>query len=234
MKTNSNSYTIVYAAVLVVIVAFLLAFVFQALRPAQEANVALDKQKQILYSLNIRGLQDQSAAAKYKEVVTADEIIDANGNVVDKGSKGGTAAGFKLNSGDFKAGKLAVYVCSVNGQTKYVIPVYGMGLWGPISGYIALNDDKSTIYGAYFNHESETAGLGAEIKDNQKWQEQFQGKKLFKGADRNAIAISVLKKRDSNDPNSVDAVTGATLTSNGVTDMLHDCLGQYIKFLNAK
>ena len=105
MKTNSNSYTIVYAAVLVVIVAFLLAFVFQALRPAQEANVALDKQKQILYSLNIRGLQDQAAAAKYKEVVTADEIIDANGNVVDKGSKGGTAAGFKLNSGDFKAGK---------------------------------------------------------------------------------------------------------------------------------
>ncbi|MST84833.1 NADH:ubiquinone reductase (Na(+)-transporting) subunit C [Hallella mizrahii] len=234
MKTNSNSYTIVYAAVLVVIVAFLLAFVFQALRPAQEANVALDKQKQILYSLNIRGLQDQAAAAKYKEVVTADEIIDANGNVVDKGSKGGTAAGFKLNSGDFKAGKLAVYVCSVNGQTKYVIPVYGMGLWGPISGYIALNDDKSTIYGAYFNHESETAGLGAEIKDNQKWQEKFQGKKLFKGDDRNAIAISVLKKRDSNDPNSVDAVTGATLTSNGVTDMLHDCLGQYIKFLNAK
>ncbi len=234
MKTNSNSYTIVYAAVLVVIVAFLLAFVFQALRPAQEANVALDKQKQILYSLNIRGLQDQAAAAKYKEVVTADEIIDANGNVVDKGSKGGTAAGFKLNSGDFKTGKLAVYVCSVNGQTKYVIPVYGMGLWGPISGYIALNDDKSTIYGAYFNHESETAGLGAEIKDNQKWQEQFQGKKLFKGADRNAIAISVLKKRDSNDPNSVDAVTGATLTSNGVTDMLRDCLGQYIKFLNAK
>ena len=234
MKTNSNSYTIVYAAVLVVIVAFLLAFVFQALRPAQEANVALDKQKQILYSLNIRGLQDQAAAAKYKEVVTADEIIDANGNVVDKGSKGGTAAGFKLNSGDFKAGKLAVYVCNVDGQTKYVIPVYGMGLWGPISGYIALNDDKSTIYGAYFNHESETAGLCAEIKDNQKWQEQFQGKKLFKGADRNAIAISVLKKRDSKDPNSVDAVTGATLTSNGVTDMLHDCLGQYIKFLNAK
>ena len=234
MKTNSNSYTIVYAAVLVVIVAFLLAFVFQALRPAQEANVALDKQKQILYSLNIRGLQDQAAAAKYKEVVTADEIIDANGNVVDKGSKGGTAAGFKLNSGDFKAGKLAVYVCNVDGQTKYVIPVYGMGLWGPISGYIALNDDKSTIYGAYFNHESETAGLGAEIKDNQKWQEQFQGKKLFKGADRNAIAISVLKKRDSNDHKSVDAVTGATLTSNGVTDMLHDCLGQYIKFLNAK
>ena len=231
MKTNSNSYTIVYAAVLVVIVAFLLAFVFQALRPAQEANVALDKQKQILYSLNIRGLQDQAAAAKYKEVVTADEIIDANGNVVDKGSKGGTAAGFKLNSGDFKAGKLAVYVCSVNGQTKYVIPVYGMGLWGPISGYIALNDDKSTIYGAYFNHESETAGLGAEIKDSQAWQEKFQGKKIF--SDDGNIAISVVKKVE-NPASEVDCVTGATLTSNGVSDMLRDGLKQYITNLKEK
>ena len=234
MKTNSNSYTIIYSAILVVVVAFLLAFVFQALRPAQEVNEALDKQKQILYSLNIRGLDNQTAAAKYKEVVVADEIIDSNAKILSPGSKGGTGAGFKLNSADFKAGKLALYVCSVGGSIKYVIPVYGMGLWGPISGYIALNDDKSTVYGAYFNHESETAGLGAEIKDNVQWQEKFQGKQLFKGENRQVVALSVLKKRDKKDPNSVDAVTGATLTSNGVTNMLHDCLGLYIKFLNEK
>lgn len=234
MKTNSNSYTIIYSAVLVVIVAFLLAFVFQALRPAQEANEALDKQKQILYSLNIRGLDNQAAAAKYKEVVIADEIIDADAKILNAGTKGGTKAGFRLNSADFKAGRLAVYVCSINGKKKYVIPIYGMGLWGPISGYIALNEDKATVYGAYFNHESETAGLGAEIKDNVKWQEKFQGKQLFKGDNRQTVALSVLKKRDEKDPNSVDAVTGATLTSNGVTSMLHDCLGQYIKFLNKK
>lgn len=233
MKTNSNSYTIIYSVVLVVVVAFLLAFVFQALKPAQDANVALDKQKQILYSLNIRGLDNEQAAEKYKEVVKADEVLNEKGEVEKKGSAGGTDAGFKLNSADYKAGRLALFVCQVNGETKYVIPVYGMGLWGAISGYIALNADKSTVYGAYFNHESETAGLGAEIKDNRTWQEKFQNKHLFKGDDRSAIALSVEKKID--DPQTqVDAVTGATLTSNGVTDMLHEGLSKYLKFLNAK
>ena len=194
MKTNSNSYTIIYSVIIVVIVAFLLAFVFQALKPMQDANVALDKKKQILNSLNIRDLNDAQADAKYKEVVVADRV---------------------------------------NGETKYVIPVYGMGLWGPISGYIALNADKSTVYGVYFNHESETAGLGAEIKDNKAWQEKFQGKKLFKNGDDKAIALSVEKKVE--DPTTqVDAVTGATLTSNGVRDMLHEALGKYLVFINQK
>ncbi|MBM6992763.1 MAG: NADH:ubiquinone reductase (Na(+)-transporting) subunit C [Prevotella sp.] len=233
MKTNSNTYTIIYSAILVVVVAFLLAFVFQALKPTQDINVALDKQKQILYSLNIRGLDDKAAAAKYKEVVVADEVLDESGKVVEPGAQGGTVAGFKLNSADYKAGRLALYVCKVDGSTKYVIPVYGMGLWGPISGYIAVNDDRTSIFGAYFNHESETAGLGAEIKDNRAWQEKFQGKKIFKGDDRTQIALSVLKKID--DPSTqVDAVTGATLTSNGVTDMFKECLGKYLKFLNGK
>ena len=119
----------------------------------------------------------------------------------------------------------------MNGQRKYVIPVYGMGLWGPISGYIALNEDKATVYGVYFNHESETAGLGAEIKDNAAWQAKFQGKKLFAGGNDKAIALGVEKKVD--DPaTQVDAVTGATLTSNGVRDMLHEGLSKYLVFLN--
>jgi len=232
LNTNSNSYTIIYSTIIVLVVAFLLAFVFQALKPAQDANVALDKKKQILYSLNIRNLDDKAAAAKYKEVVVADEVIDANGNILEKGEMGGEKQGFKLNSADFKAGKLALFICKVDGKTKYVVPVYGMGLWGGISGYISINDDKATVYGAYFNHESETAGLGAEIKDSQAWQEKFQGKKLFKD-DSTKIALSVNKKVD--DPSTqVDGVTGATLTSNGVRDMLQHSIGQYIKFLNDK
>ena len=111
-----------------------------------------------------------------------------------------------------------------------------MGLWGGINGYIAVNADKSTVFGAYFNHESETAGLGAEIKDSRKWQEQFQGKKLFSDDVRKSIALSVKKK--VTDPNTqVDAVTGATLTSDGVAEMMSDNnngLGQYIDFLNEK
>lgn len=233
MKTNSNSYTIIYSVIIVVIVAFLLAFVFQALKPMQDANVALDKKKQILNSLNIRDLNDTQADAKYKEVVVADRVIDEKGKVLLPGTTGGENAGFKLESKDYKEGKLALYICRVNGETKYVIPVYGMGLWGPISGYIALNADKSTVYGVYFNHESETAGLGAEIKDNKAWQEKFQGKKLFKNGDDKAIALSVEKKVE--DPTTqVDAVTGATLTSNGVRDMLHEALGKYLVFINQK
>ena len=233
MKTNSNSYTIIYSVIIVVIVAFLLAFVFQALKPMQDANVALDKKKQILNSLNIRDLNDAQADAKYKEVVVADRVIDEKGKVLLPGTTGGENAGFKLDSKDYKEGKLALYICRVNGETKYVVPVYGMGLWGPISGYIALNADKSTVYGVYFNHESETAGLGAEIKDNKAWQEKFQGKKLFKNGDDKAIALSVEKKVE--DPTTqVDAVTGATLTSKGVRDMLHEALGKYLVFINQK
>lgn len=232
MKTNTNSYTIIYSAILVIVVAFLLAFVFQILKPMQDVNVALDQQRQILYSLNIRGLDDKAAAAKYKEVVMADRVIDENGKILERGTRGGTQAGFKLNSADYKAGRLALYVCKVNGETKYVLPVYGMGLWGPINAFVALNDDKNTVYGAYFNHESETAGLGAEIKDNLRWQQQFQGKKIFKPK-TNEIGLTAVKKIE--DPASqVDAVTGATLTSNGVNDMFKEGFGKYMKFLKEK
>ena len=231
MNTNKNSYIIIYSAVLVIVVAFLLAYIFQALKPMQDVNVALDKKKQILAALNIRELGDVESAEKYKEVVKADMIVDANAQVIEAGEQGGEKAAFKLNSADYKAGKLAVYVCEVDGKTKYVIPVYGMGLWGAIWGYVALDADKNTIYGAYFNHDSETAGLGAEIKDSKAWQDQFKGKKLF-SADGNAIVIAVKKKSDVKNPDSeCDAVTGATLTSDGVSLMLQDCFGKYVTFL---
>jgi len=232
LNTNANGYTLVYSTVIVVIVAFLLAFVFKALKPMQDVNVALDKKKQLLYALNVRNVDNAAAAEKYKQLIVADKIIDVNGKLINKGEPGGEKAGFTLNSADYKAGKLALFVCKVNGQTKYIIPVYGMGLWGPINGFIALNDDKNTVYGAYFNHEGETAGLGAEIKDNIKWQKLFQGKKLF-GSDNSKIALSVVKKVE--DPaTQVDAVTGATLTSNGVSDMLMECLSKYLIFLTGK
>lgn len=200
LNTNSNAYIIIYSAVLVVIVAFLLAFVYQALKPMQDANVALDIKKQILYSLNIRGLDGQEAEAKYAAVVKSEE----------------------------KAGDKLYYVCEVEGQKKYVFPLKGMGLWGGISAFVSVNDDLNTIYGAYFNHESETAGLGAEIKDSQEWQERFQGKKIF--GDDGQLAIGVVKKVDNPD-SQVDCVTGATLTSNGVSDMLRDGLKSYVELL---
>lgn len=203
LNTNSNVYIIIYSTLLVIIVAFLLAFVFQSLKPAQDANVALDQKKQILNSLNLRGLDGQEAEAKYNEVVL----------------------------GEKKADGQTYYECKIDGKQKYVFPLKGMGLWGGISGFVAVDDDLNTVYGAYFNHESETAGLGAEIKDSREWQERFKGKKIF-SADGN-LAIGVVKKVEQPE-SQVDAVTGATLTSNGVNDMLREGLEQYIKAIKKK
>lgn len=230
---DTNTYIILYACAMVVIVAFLLAFISSTLKPMQDVNVALDKKKQILAALNIRGLGDSESADKYKEVVVADAVIDSKGNTVEEGTQGGEAAGFKLNSADYKEGKFAMFICNVDGQKKFVIPMYGMGLWGPIWGYIAVNEDGQTIYGAYFNHEGETAGLGAEIKDSKAWQDKFTGKKVY-DADGTPI-IKVLKANEVKDAScQVDAVTGATLTSNGVSDMLQEGFAKYKNFLIKK
>ena len=200
MNTNSNTYTIIYSAILVVIVAFLLAFVSQSLKSKQDANVALDVKKQILYSLNIRGLDGAEAEAKYAEVVKQEGESD--------GQK--------------------IYQCAVDGKNIVVVSMKGMGLWGGISGYLAIEekDNQFYVYGAYFNHESETAGLGAEIKDSQAWQEKFIGKRI-NVKDAPEVALSVVKKVD--DPETqVDCVTGATLTSNGVNDMIHESMNAFL------
>lgn len=208
INSNSNAYIIGYSCIMVVIVAFLLAFVSSALKPQQDANVKLDKKKQVLAALNIRGLSDAEAEAKYDEVV-----------------KDGDKA-FEMNSASFKSGDIAVYQCEVDGEKKYVVSVYGAGLWGPIWGYIAVNADGNTVYGAYFNHEGETAGLGAEIKDSKAWQDLFIGKKIY-NAD-GTVALKVLKASEVKNPESeVDAVTGATLTSVGVSDMLQEGFAKY-------
>ena len=198
LNTNSNTYIIIYSTILVLIVAFLLAFVSSSLKEKQDANVALDTEKQILNSLNLRGLSDEDAHATFEKIVKFDEAQK-------------------------------VYVCTLeNGDVKYVLPLKGQGMWGGISCFLAIDSDKNTVYGAYFNHESETAGLGAEIKDNADWQAKFQGKKIF-AAEGDAIALSVEKA--VNNETTVDAVTGATVTSTAVSKMLQEKLTEYKDFL---
>ena len=203
LNTNSNSYIIIYSAILVVIVAFLLAFVYQALKPMQDANVALDVKKQILYSLNIRDLDGAEAEAKYAEVVKEEKESES-------GQKG--------------------YECQIDGKDILVVSLKGMGLWGGISGYLAI-DPEGKVYGAYFNHDSETAGLGAEIKDSQEWQERFIGKQIWD--EQGNVILSVVKKVD-NPATQVDCVTGATLTSNGVDAMLKDGLKAFRVYVDGK
>ena len=199
---EKNTYIIIYAAVMVIVVAFLLAFISSALKPTQDANVERDKKNQILISLNIVGLKGEAVDKKYTETITR-ELSESGGTV---------------------------YVASVDGVTKYVLPVKGRGLWGGLWGYISVDEDKQHVFGAYFDHESETAGLGARIKE--RWfQEQFNGKPLFTDNPQQ-VALTVVKKGSSKSETEVDGVTGATLTSNGVAGMVTDGLQAYIDFLN--
>lgn len=190
LNTNSNVYTIVYATVLVIIVAFLLALANAALKPRQDANVALSQKKQILASINERNLGDKRSEEAYNALVK-----------------------------DATVGDLAFYIANKDGKELYILPVRGAGLWGAIWGYVALNDDRNTIYGTYFDHESETPGLGGEIK-TEKFQNQFIGKHVL-NAEGQFVGVGIMKAGQTADGmEQVDAISGATITSKGVEAMI--------------
>ena len=208
LNTNSNLYTFIYSAVMVIIVAVLLAVVSQALAPKQQANILLDKQKQILGALKV----DYSAGnpAEIYMVLVNDTL---------------TYGGASEHSEPIE-----VYVANLNGATKYILPLSGKGLWGGIGGYLALDEDKNTIYGVNFNHESETPGLGAKIVEPE-FRSQFEGKHI-RNAEGAVVSVAVLKAgKHAEGQEQVDAISGATITSSGVSTMLEVNLGEYAEFL---
>lgn len=228
-NTNSDLYAIIYSAVVVVIVAFLLAGVSSALKPMQDANIELDKKKQILASLNIKNVAD--ADAEYSKYIKHDYIVKSTGERVD------TIGGFKVENDDIDSNNLPLYIAQVDGKTKYIIPMTGNGLWGGIWGYVALNDDCNTIYGVYFSHASETPGLGAEIASD-KFQGRFSGKDkegndiVKKVYDVNGNVALEVKKGKGDANHHIDAISGATLTCNGLDEMLKTKLAPYYNYLN--
>lgn len=224
LNTNSNVYTIVYAAVMVIIVAFLLVFVSQTLKDRQTANVINDTKQQILSALNLRDQAD--VASTYSKVIKADALMQANGSLQDY--KGDFNTSYKS---EFDKGNLHVFVAEIDGQKKYVIPMNGLGLWGTIWGYIALNEDRNTVYGVYFSHSSETPGLGGEIA-GLKFQNRFPGKNVVNGGN---VALKVVKfgKADQSSKYEIDGVTCATITSTGVNAMINKVLSAYVPFLTA-
>ena len=222
INTNGNVYTICYAAVMVVLVAFLLAFVSSALKPAQDANVAIDKKSQILASLNVRGLAKSEVEGKYNELIQETCVLTPDGQVIE----GEDAFGVETKEiGE----KFPVYKAkTADGADALVLPLKGRGLWGGLWGYVAVTPDLQKVLGAYFDHESETAGLGALIKEA-KFQEQFIGRPVM-GPDGN-VALTVVKKGASEGETQVDGVTGATLTSKGVGEMVLSGIQQYVNAL---
>ncbi len=228
LNTNSNTYTIVYAAVMVIVVAFLLAFVNASLKSKQEENIKQDTKKQILAALNIREVGDVNGT--YSKVVKEDRLITPDGELGEVVDDKDFATSYEKEVKDNN--RVHIFVCDIDGQTKYVIPVYGVGLWGAIWGYVALNDDKNTVYGTYFSHSGETPGLGAEIA-TEMFQKEFIGKHAL---NENEIALSVVKngKAKENPEFYVDGISGGTITSNGVDAMLKNSMSNYIKFLTKK
>lgn len=214
LNTNSNVYTIIYSTIVVVIVAVILAFVNQTLKPLQDKNELLDKQKQILGALKV-DFAGQDPAKVYESIIaTGDTMIFFKPNTTD------TVRVFKAHLYD--------------GTLKYVLPLSGKGLWGGIGGYLVLNEDKDEIYGVNFNHESETPGLGAKIVDME-FREKFEGKHIHNAAGMPApVAVLKAGKKGENGQDVVDAISGATITSSGVSTMLKENLEGYQWFLENK
>lgn len=228
MNKQGNTYTIIYIAVMVCVVGAVLAWVSLTLKPKQDENISIDKMQQMLNSLHVTSNPD-NAMELYSKYVTNSFIINDKGEKLD-----GNA--FDINvSAEIKkpqeSRKLPVFVCNIDNSTKYILPVYGAGLWGPIWGYIAVNDDGSTIYGAYFSHQGETPGLGAEIA-TPAFSGQFNNKHLFKNGEFKPIAVLKKGKNPTEGEDYVDAISGGTITSTGVQTMLKSCLSSYYVFLN--
>lgn len=229
INKQSNIYTIIYIVVMVVAVGCGLAFISMGLKDKQVENANADKMSQILQSAHIATTR-QSVVADYAKYITSDPVINSQGQEV------ASEGGFKVNMAkDVKLPadrrELPVYICQIPDQgTKYILPLYGMGLWGPIWGYVAMDADGTTVYGAFFDHQGETPGLGAEIA-KPAFRDEFNGLKVYKNG--HFVPISVVKKglKPQGDEDYVDGISGGTITSKGVSAMLADCLAPYEAFL---
>ena len=226
---NSNGYTFSFAIVMVVVVGTLLAVASQGLKTRQDKNATDKKMISILSAINVEATRE-NAQEMYDKYVVDSKII---------AGKELSAEAFDVDiKKEFRDKKLAasdrnypLYICEKDSNKYYVIPVIGTGLWGPIWGFVALESDYSTIYGATFDHKTETPGLGAEIK-YASYSDQYTGETI---ADTSGVfqPIIVVKDGSGSGLNSkVDGITGGTITSKGVEEMTTRTLGVYVNYFN--
>ncbi len=263
MNTQSNIYTFVYASIMVIVVAAILSFTAINLQPLQAKNVRIEKIQSILASVGIESTVE-NAEELYNEYIVSDFVLNADGEKIEGSAfETKLAPQVKLMlqakklfsslrkiSGDEKADAeskikelnndriLPVYECKKEDGEYIIIPVRGKGLWGPIWGYVSLEKDYNTIYGCIFAHKGETPGLGADI-DKAWFADPFKGKKLF-GNNGEFKSITLHKggkgaAATAGDTNhGVDAISGGTITSKGLEDMLRDCLSTYEPYFKAQ
>ena len=241
MNVNSNSYTYTFATVMVVLVAMLLSGASLGLKGKQEDNIKQEKMQSILASVGVQVNRSEAQAA-YDTIITQVLTIKS-GAVVSENRENGfdidMAAAIKMPNMPQRVGdteeydslnvrEVPLYIANWEEETFYVLPMRGKGLWGPIWGFMSLKSDGNTVVGANFGHKSETPGLGAEIVDSS-FYKPFIGKKISNS--EGFQSISVVKKGTSeNNDYAVDGISGGTITSNGVNDMLDDCLKPYAEY----
>lgn len=229
MNKQSNIYTTIYIIVLVLIVGTVLAVTSLSLRDRQQDNVNADKMRQILASVKITA-DDGDIKRAFDHYIIEQIVVNAAGDEIE-----GNAFDIDVATErelPYSERKLPVFVCKKDdGSTKYILPAYGAGLWGPIWGYIAVDSDGTTVYGAFFAHQGETPGLGAEI-EKPAFCDQFTGKQLI--TDGAFHPINVVKAGQTPagaESYTVDGISGGTITSKGVAAMLTNCLTPYKTFL---
>jgi Na+-transporting NADH:ubiquinone oxidoreductase subunit C len=216
---------------MVIVVAALLASVSIALKPMQTKNSEIEKKQNILASVNIES-SVADAEKLYAEKIVKEYVVDIKGEIVE----GASAFTTDLKKERSKAPEdrlLPVFECQTEKGLKYIFPLYGTGLWGPIWGFVALNEDMNTIYGANFDHQGETPGLGAEISTPM-FEAPFVGKTIFDQSG-NLVSITVTKAGQEAPPeHKVDGISGGTITSKGLQKMLLDDFTSYQEFLKKK
>lgn len=231
-RTNTNSYTFIFSIIMVVVVGVVLAFAATSLQPMQYENMRQEKMQNILATVGIQTEREQ-AEGLYSQYIVEELVLNSQGEVKEgvEAFNVDLAKEIKRISDEQN---FPLYMANVEGERYYIIPLRGSGLWNAIFGYIALKDDINTIKGVVFDHLGETPGLGAEI--TQVWfRERFAEEKIYDG-DGNFIGVSVVKGNSSTskDDNKVDAISGATITGDGVSDMISERLRHYLPYFESQ
>ncbi|MCM1377601.1 MAG: NADH:ubiquinone reductase (Na(+)-transporting) subunit C [Clostridium sp.] len=229
MNKQSNLYTVIYSAVLVLVVGIVLSLVYQILRPAQEENISNDTKRQILAAALITPKEGETIGELYAEHIKASYLVSPDGKKLTDGKDAFSVDVSAESKKPVEERELPVFECQTDKGLKYIVPVYGAGLWGPIWGYVAFDSNGDTIYGAYFAHQGETPGLGAEI-EKPAFSDQFKGKNIFSaGGEFQSVAV-VKAGRETNNRPWVHAISGGTITSQGVQAMLEHSLQPYTAY----
>ncbi|TSA27255.1 MAG: NADH:ubiquinone reductase (Na(+)-transporting) subunit C [Bacteroidetes bacterium] len=240
----SNRYIFIYSSVMVIIVAALLSTTSLLLQPRQQKNKTIAKIQGMLAAMNVEATFND-AEELYATYVKTELAIDQDGEVVgiyrngtlEKGTVRPFDIDLKKELYNKKMGRpflIPLFIAENHSNTMYVVPLRGVGLWGPLYGNITFGPGFDVVVGAQFSHDKETPGLGAEISTNE-FASQFIGKKILDDNGR-FTSIKVVKGGAATLPadqqvHGVDAISGGTITSNGVNTMLADCLENYMSYI---